>query len=141
MNIKTLYGQYKALFKKEKKIGNIDGGMRQETFKQFENDMKDPNFGSVAKILDAQRYVKKDQKAQLWKDYQKIVKEQKLKPGQRISQKGTYWGETETAIDGLRYHRTFSGLLTDERYVKHCVIAYRLAHGEDKKEVLADYGY
>lgn len=141
MNLKTLYGQYKRLFQAEKKINNIKNDVRQDTYKEFVQDMADPTYGgSIKKILDQQRNVKPEERKALWKKYRKILKEEQLKPGQQTQQAGTYWGETSYGKNGLGYHRTFSGLMRD-RHAQHFVIAYRIEHGEDKREVLADFGY
>jgi hypothetical protein len=140
MNLKRLYGQYKRLFKKEKKQGNIQNGVRQDTYKEFEYDMADPNYGSIKKILDAQRNVKQENKAKVWQQYKKMIKDEQLKAGTQTSQAGTYWGNTQTQQDGLKYHRTFSGLMKDRNAV-HYIIAHRISSGEDEREVLADFGY
>lgn len=140
MNLKTLYGQYKRHFKNEKKQGNIKNGVHQDTYKEFEADMKNPNYGSVKKILDEQRNVKQKNKKKVWQEYKKMIKEEQLKAGQQTNQQGTYWGGTKPGKSGLGYHRTFSGLMKDRDAV-HFIIANRIGNGEDAKDVLADFGY
>lgn len=140
MNIKKLYGQYKRHFQNEKKNGNIQNGVRQDTFKEFQHDMADPEYGSIKNILDAQRIVKQENKAKVWREYKKMLKEEQLKPGNQTTQNNTYWGGNKESVTGVGYHRTFTGLMRDRDAV-HFIIAHRIENGEDSRDVLADFGY
>lgn len=120
MNTKTLYGQYKYLYRKERKQFNIKRDMHQLTYKQFKMVIAEPETDSIKKILDAQRLIKQEDKAKRWREYKKLLK-----------------NKDNTA---LKPHKTFKAFMRD-RATFASIIAERIRNGEDRKSVLADYGY
>lgn len=119
MNTKTLYGQYKYLYRKERKQFNIKRDMHQLTYKQFVRVIAEPETDSIKKILDAQRLIKQENKAKKWREYQKLLKDKNTT---------------------LKKHKTFKSYMRD-RATFAATIAERIRNGEDRKDVLADYGY
>lgn len=138
-NYKKSFEKYKALFKAEKKIGNVKNGVKQLTYKQYQQ-VRNIDKYSNAEIIRQQTILDKAGKKRAWSDYQKIIKKSKLKPGESDIYDNSYWGENIEDIEGLNYHKSLSGLLKD-RHSLHFIISDRIIHGEDKDGVLKDYGY
>lgn len=140
VSIATRYGQYKKLFQKEKKIHNIKNNVRQLTRKQFEAVIKEAETNSIKKILAKQTILATAKlKKDTLKRYNKAIKAN-LKPGDFAIYDDTYFGENNEETEGLGYHRTLSGLLKDRDAV-HFLISDRIIAGEDRYDVLADFGY
>lgn len=120
MNTKTLYGQYKYLYRKERKQYNIKNDMRQLTYKQFKVIIAEPETNTVKKILDKERLIKQEEKAKKWREYKAMLKSKKN--------------------PAIKAHRTFKAYMRDRATFAN-IIAERIKNGEDRKAVLADYGY
>ena len=131
------YENYRQKFYAEKKIGNVKQGVRVLTPNQYRRATKEGI--TDRKILNAQTMLhSKREKKDVWKQYKKVRKE--FERGETLTQEGTYFGENYEEDEGLSYHYNLSGLLKDKDAL-HFIIAYRLQEGEDREEVLADYGY
>jgi len=131
------YESYRKKFKQEKKIGNIKGGERQNTFNQYVMMRKEGETNKS--ILRAQTILDNKGKKRIMKDYKTL----KIKRGQRVSTGVTYrnWqGESWNETIDLGSHNTLSGLLHD-RQALHYIITSRISNGENKEKVLEDYGY
>ena len=138
-NYKKGYASYVAKFKEEKKLGNIKNGVRQLTFKQY-NAVRNKDKLNNKQIIDKQVILKDSVKNKVWKHYTKVKDKLNLTRGDRSIDENTFWGESWEEDEGLGYHRTMSGLLHD-RYSLHFLISNRVDLGEDRDEVLSDYGY
>ena len=135
------YEAYRRKFYVEKKIGNVKQGVRVLTANQYRRARKE-NL-SDTKILKAQTMLhgQKEKKA-VWKEYSKIKK--RIGRGESVLMEDTYFGsaydEESEELEGLSYHYNLSGLLKDKDAI-HFLISYRIINGEEREEVLADYGY
>lgn len=147
------YASYVALFKAEKKIGNIKNGIRQLTYNQYykyrNNSKKETAQKANKEILfgdsteDArmarQAILTPVQKETFLDKYQETISSH-LKPGEGLLIDDSYFGYNIDEDEGLNYHRTLSGVLHDRHQI-HFLISLRILEGEDRKKVLADYGY
>ena len=144
------YENYRRKFYAEKKIGNVKQGVRVLTVKQYRNAKK--KGLSDKKILNAQTMLhSKAEKRRVWNEYRRITRK-RISRGESIIMEDTYFGGskgsifgeyeegTEEDIEGLSYHYNLSGLLKDKDAI-HYLISYRIMEGEEREEVLADYGY
>ena len=148
------YRSYVAMFRAEKKIGNIKEGVRQLTYKQYfqirEIEKKSTAnkvnteilFGDNTSELRKARQaiLTPKNKIKFWKDY--LETRVGLKPGQINIIDNSFFGDTIDGIEeeGNKYHRTLSGLMHD-KYQLHFIISDRILSGEDRDLVLEDYGY
>lgn len=131
------YQVYRQKFYAEKKIGNVKQGVRVLTANQYRRARKEKM--NDTSILKAQTLLhSKREKDYVWREYKKIKKT--YSRGETIEQEGTYFGETYEDDEGLSYHYSLSGLLKDKDAI-HFMISFRINDGEDRAEVLADYGY
>lgn len=131
------YQVYRQKFYAEKKIGNVKQGVRVLTSNQYrtarKKKMNDTSILKAQTLLHSKR-----EKDYVWREYKKIKKT--YSRGETIEQEGTYFGETYEEDEGLSYHYSLSGLLKDKDAI-HFMISFRINDGEDRAEVLADYGY
>lgn len=131
------YQVYRQKFYAEKKIGNVKQGVRVLTANQYrrarKKKMNDTSILKAQTLLHSKR-----EKDYVWREYKKIKKT--YSRGETIEQEGTYFGETYEDDEGLSYHYSLSGLLKDKDAI-HFMISFRINDGEDRAEVLADYGY
>lgn len=131
------YQAYRQKFYVEKKIGNVKQGVRVLTANQYRRARKeginDTNILKAQTLLHSKR-----EKDFVWREYKKIKKT--FSRGETIEQEGSYFGETYEENEGLSYHYSLSGLLKDKDAI-HFMITFRINEGEDRAEVLADYGY
>lgn len=132
------YIAYRNKFYAEKKIGNVKNGVRLLTPSQYkrarQEDLADRDILKAQTILHS-----KAEKKDFWRYYNKVRKT--FSRGEKIEQEGTYFGENLEETEGLSYHYNLSGLLKD-RDALHFLISFRIDNiGEDRKAVLADYGY
>lgn len=131
------YQAYRQKFYVEKKIGNVKQGVRVLTANQYRRARKeginDTNILKAQTLLHSKR-----EKDYVWREYKKIKKT--FSRGETIEQEGSYFGETYEEGEGLSYHYSLSGLLKDKDAI-HFMITFRINDGEDRAEVLADYGY
>jgi hypothetical protein len=131
------YENYRRKFYDQKKEGNIKQGVRVLTINQYKRARKESL--NDTKILKAQTILhSKKEKREIWSQYKRIRKS--YKRGETLDQEGTYFGETYESEEGLAYHYNLSGLMKDKDAL-HFMISFRIAEGEERKEVLADYGY
>lgn len=131
------YQVYRQKFYAEKKIGNVKQGVRVLTANQYRRARKEKM--NDTSILEAQTLLhSKREKNYVWREYKKIKKT--YSRGETIEQGGTYFGESYEDEEGLSYHYSLSGLLKDKDAI-HFMISFRINDGEDRAEVLADYGY
>lgn len=131
------YQAYRQKFYVEKKIGNVKQGVRVLTANQYRRARKEKM--NDTSILKAQTLLhSKREKDYVWREYKKIKKT--FSRGETIEQKGTYFGETYEEDEGISYHYSLSGLLKDKDAI-HFMISFRINDGENRAEVLADYGY
>ena len=131
------YTKYRNKFYIEKRIGNVKQGVRVLSPNQYRRARKE-NL-SDKKILKAQTLLhSKAEKNELWNYYKKIRVD--FNRGESLIQENTYFGETDEDLEGLSYHYNISGLLKDKDAM-HFIISYRINDGEEREEVLADYGY
>ena len=132
-----VYQVYRQKFYAEKKIGNVKQGVRVLTANQYRRARKeginDTNILKAQTLLHSKR-----EKDYVWREYKKIKKT--YSRGETIEQEGTYFGESYEDEEGLSYHYSLSGLLKDKDAI-HFMISFRINDGEDRAEVLADYGY
>ena len=140
---KTGYKKYVAAFEKEKKINNIQNGVKQLTYNQYKIARNEDKLNNKEILAKQTKLHTEAQKKRVMEDYEKYA----LKPGEKAVFDNTYWGgkSRQTLSDpfkseGIGYHRTLSGLLADG-HALHFLIAGRISHKEDKDTVLADYGY
>ena len=132
-----VYEAYRQKFYAEKKIGNVKQGVRVLTANQYRRARKEGI--NDTKILKAQTLLhSKREKNYIWREYKKIKK--RYSRGETLEQEGTYFGESYEEDEGLSYHYSLSGLLKDKDAI-HFMISQRIADGEDRVEVLANYGY
>lgn len=131
------YQAYRQKFYVEKKIGNVKQGVRVLTANQYRRARKeginDTNILKAQTLLHSKR-----EKDYVWREYKKIKKS--FSRGETIEMEGSYFGETYEEDEGLSYHYSLSGLLKDKDAI-HFMITFRINDGEDRAEVLADYGY
>jgi len=131
------YQAYRQKFYVEKKIGNVKQGVRVLTANQYRRARKeginDTNILKAQTLLHSKR-----EKDYVWREYKKIKKS--FSRGETIEMEGSYFGETYEEDEGLSYHYILSGLLKDKDAI-HFMITFRINDGEDRAEVLADYGY
>ena len=131
------YQAYRQKFYVEKKIGNVKQGVRVLTANQYRRARKeginDTNILKAQTLLHSKR-----EKDYVWREYKKIKKS--FSRGETIEMEGSYFGETYEEDEGLSYHYSLSGLLKDKDAI-HFMITFRINEGEDRAEVLADYGY
>ena len=135
------YEAYRRKFYAEKKLGNVKQGVRVLTANQYRRAKKEGL--SDTKILKAQTMLHgQAEKKAFWREYKKLKK--RISRGESIILEDTYFGgaydEDSEEIEGLSYHYNLSGLLKDKDAM-HFLISYRIMNGEDREEVLADYGY
>lgn len=131
------YELYRRKFYAEKKIGNVKQGVRVLTANQYRRARKEGI--NDTKILKAQTMLhSKSEKNYIWREYKRVRK--KFSRGESLIQEDTYFGESYQKEEGLSYHYNLSGLLKDKDAV-HFLISYRIKEGEDRVEVLANYGY
>lgn len=140
------YENYRRKFYAEKKLGNVKQGVRVLTANQYrrarKGDRRESGL-SDTKILKAQTMLHgQAEKKALWREYKKLKK--RISRGESIILEDTYFGgaydEEADEIEGLSYHYNLSGLLKDKDAI-HFLISYRILQGENREEVLADYGY
>jgi len=132
-----VYERYREKFYREKRQGNVKQGVRVLTPNQYRRARKE-NL-SDTKILNAQTMLHgQKEKKEVWRQYKKIRK--KIERGETLEQEGTYFGESYEDEEGLSYHYNISGLLKDKDAI-HMLISARIMEGEDRVEVLSDYGY
>lgn len=131
------YQAYRQKFYVEKKIGNVKQGVRVLTANQYRRARKeginDTNILKAQTLLHSKR-----EKDYVWREYKKIKKS--FSRGETTEMEGSYFGETYEEDEGLSYHYSLSGLLKDKDAI-HFMITFRINDGEDRAEVLADYGY
>lgn len=138
------YKKYLIAFRKEKKINNIQNGVRQLTYNQYKRTRNEDKLNNKEILAKQTKLATEAKKRKLLKEYRKYA----LKPGERAVFDNTYWGDTwaetnaenEFGTEGFGYHRTLSGILGDG-HVLHFLIAGRILQGEDRDTVLDDYGY
>lgn len=131
------YQAYRQKFYVEKKIGNVKQGVRVLTANQYRRARKEGINNT--NILKAQTLLhSKREKDYVWREYKKIKKS--FSRGETTEMEGSYFGETYEEDEGLSYHYSLSGLLKDKDAI-HFMITFRINDGEDRAEVLADYGY
>ena len=135
------YQAYRQKYYAEKKRGNIKKHQVVFSQKEFREAKKEGFTGY--EILKSQKILKtKEEENRVWRTYKKLRKY--YSRGETVStQVEHFTGEEDntTEVDlELRYHYNLSGLLND-RYALHFMIAFRINTGEDRQEVLADYGY
>lgn len=146
------YQQYRDRFYQEKKRGNIINGVRILSASQYKNAVNKGKY-TTRKILNKQmKITTKKAERETWKTYLKMRKQ--IQRGETITVSDSFIGLTKSTVggigteeadvmqeeSGLGYHYNISGLLKDN-YVLHDIISFRIAEGEEQKEVLADYGY
>ena len=134
------YQNYRDKYYAEKKLGNVKQGSIVFSPSQYKASKK---AGLTDKqILNASTIFKsKGEKTQFWKQYQKMRKE--YSRGETKEFNNYYYNDEQELIKEtreLKYHYNFSGLMKD-KYAMHLIISWRILHGEEKAEVLADYGY
>lgn len=155
-NYKVGYKKYVESFIAEKRGNNIVNGVRRLSYKKYverRNDgwtNKDILYGvkdeNGKRIKDtSQAILDPAQKKKTWKKYLEARKNFKM--GESMVQDETFWGGNSPRskfnfenAEGLGYHTTLSGLL-GSTYGLHFIIANRIISGEDKDDVLSDYGY
>ena len=135
------YAAYRQKYYAEKKRGNIKQYQTVFSQKEFRTAKKEGFTGY--QILKSQKILKtKAEEAKVWREYKKIRKE--YSRGETIDAQTNYFidneGTTREEDLELRYHYNLSGLLNDRKAL-HFMITYRIQGGEERKEVLADYGY
>lgn len=146
------YQAYRDRFYQEKRRGNIINGVRILSASQYKNAVNKGNY-TTRKILNKQmKITTKKAERETWKSYLKMRKQ--IQRGETITVSDSFKGLTKSTVggigieeadvmqeeSGLGYHYNISGLLKDN-YVLHDIISFRIAEGEEQKEVLADYGY
>ena len=136
-NYNVGYEQYSRKFYELKKAGNLKRGMRKFSKKYYNELRADGN--SNKDILEEQMFLSKKKQKLAWKKYQKLVK--KLKPGEKAIYDNTYWGRNEYDEEGLGYHRTLSGLMSDKHTFHFLITNDILTSDKSREEVLAQYGY
>ena len=146
------YANYRAKFYAEKKLGNVKVDARVISAKTYKlwRTTPDKSTGKPLtdkQILNAQTMLhSKAEKNKVWRDYlrlrktfergtHKTYKYQEIKD---MDEEGNVSFEEQE--ENLYYHYNLQGLLRD-KYVIHRLITARIAEGEERKEVLADYGY
>ena len=146
------YQKYRERFYAEKKLGNVKVDVRilnAKTYKKYRTE-RDPSVGrplTDREIIDSQTMLHgKGAKTKSWKDYLRIRKT--FQRGQVKTLKNKYIADIDEEGDiifkeeenELFYHYNLRGLLHDKHAI-HMLITGRILEGEDRKEVLADYGY
>lgn len=146
------YQAYRDRFYQEKRKGNIINGVRILSASQYKNAVNKGNY-TTRKILNKQmKITTKKAERETWRTYLKMRKQ--IQRGETITVSDSFIGLTKSTVggigtkeadvmqeeSGLGYHYNISGLLKDN-YVLHDIISFRIAEGEEQKEVLADYGY
>lgn len=145
---KAEYLVYREKFYNQKSEGNVKQGVRVLSRKQY-YEAKDRHKLTNKEILNAQTILHtKEQKKRTWKIYKKL--RENFKRGETYTIAGTYEGlegvsdETKDILESeyseLGYHYNLKGLLEDKMAL-HLIMSFRINSGEDRKEVLADYGY
>lgn len=136
------YLAYRDKYYAEKRRGNIKRHQTVFSYKEFREAEK-AGFSSY-KILKSQRILKtKEEERKTWRLYKKLRKV--YSRGETIEAETQYFteggeGETEDVTLELGYHYNLSGLLNDREAI-HFMITFRIGSGEERPEVLADYGY
>ena len=145
---KAEYMVYREKFYKQKSRGNVKQGVRVLSRKQY-YEAKDRHKLTNTEILNAQTILhSKEQEKRTWKIYKKL--RENFKRGDTYTIAGTYEGlegvseETKDILESeyseLGYHYNLKGLLEDKMAL-HLIMSFRIISGEDREEVLADYGY
>ena len=146
------YQRYRERYYIERKLGNVKQGVKVYSAKQYkemrtipDKDLKRPLTDK--EILNAQTMLQsKAGKNKVWRDYLRLrktfkrgtKKTYKYQEIRDIDEEGDILFEERE--EELYYHYNLQGLLRD-KFVIHRLITARIAEGEDRKEVLADYGY
>lgn len=131
------YLAYREKYYAEKKIGNTKRGIRVLTPSQYRR-ARNENLTNTD-ILKAQTILSsKAAKKEVLRQYNKIKKT--YSRGETVFHEQTYFGGQREGVEGISYHYKLSGLLKDKNAL-HYIIANRINSGEDRVEVLADYGY
>ena len=145
---KAEYLRYRDKFYIQKSKSNVKKGVRVLSRKQY-YEAKDKHKLTDTEILNAQTILhSREQEKRTWKIYLKLRKH--YKRGETYTISGTYEGlegvseETKDILESeyskLGYHYNLKGLLEDKMAL-HLIMSFRINSGEDRKEVLADYGY
>lgn len=145
------YKEYRDKFYKEKNRANIKAGVRVLSYDQFRKARKEGI--TTNQMLKAQKiFTTKAREKEVWKLYLKLRKD--YQRGESIALEGGYQGLLESSKGGpskatvdrledesvLGYHYNLSGLMRDGNAL-HALIMFEIDIGQDRKEVLADYGY
>lgn len=143
------YQNYIKRFEYQQKRHNLKHGARRFTIKQFKNSRK--SGLTTTEILKPSMIIQtKTQEREVWRDYMRARKH--YSRGETYEIEGGYEGlsmsskggisqaEAENRSDLLKYHYNLSGLLQDG-HALHALITFQIDLGQDRKEVLADYGY
>ncbi len=139
------YAAYREKFYAEKRIGNTKQGVRVLTAKQYRRARKEGI--NDTKILEAQTMLHgQAEKKAFWREYKKARK--RISRGETLIFENKYIKSRDEEGNiifrkeekELAYHYNLSGVLKDKEAI-HILISYRILNGEDREEVLADYGY
>lgn len=142
------YERYRVRYFKERKRGNTKNGVKVLSRKQY-YEAREYYRLTDKQILNAQTILhSKEQEKKTWKIYKKL--RENFKRGDTYTIAGTYEGlegvseETKDILESeyseLGYHYNLKGLLEDKMAL-HLIISFRIISGEEREEVLADYGY
>ena len=142
------YIEYREAYYKEKRRHNIKQATEVLSLSQYKEAKKEgmTNY----QMVKAQKIIQtKTQEREVWRNYKRMRKF--YSRGETYEVKGGYEGlslsskggiskaESEKA-DILSYHYNLSGLLADG-HALHALITFEIEIGNDRKEVLAQYGY
>ena len=142
------YRDYREAYYKEKRRHNIKQATSVLSLSQYKEAKKEgmTNY----QMLKAQKIIQtKTQERETWRQYKRMRR--LYERGETLEVGGGYEGlslsskggisksESEKA-DILGYHYNLSGLLADGNAL-HALITFEIDIGNDKKEVLAQYGY
>lgn len=134
------YIEYRQRYYKERRRGNIKSHQIVFSFEDYKEAKKE-GF-TTYKILKDQKILKtKAEERKIWNLYKKLRKV--YSRGETIDAETEYFAEGGGREDVdlvLGYHYNLSGLLNDRNAI-HFMITFRIQAGEERPEVLADYGY
>ena len=148
------YETYRQKFQEAKRLGDLQKGARQYGKRQWSKFIQE---GETNKSILADQSINKRAAHKAYDQYQKLIKKEKLKPGETFDLEKTYWGhghknkywdpdeqkekERLDETTQIGYHRTFKGFINDKNAI-HMMIAYEMQQGErSRKAILDDYGY
>ena len=138
-NYNVGYEQYSRQFSELKRSNNLKRDVRKFSKKTY-NDLRARGY-STKEILKEQMFLSKKKQKLAWKNYTKLKNKNKLKPGEATLYDNSYWGENNEEIEGIGYHRTLSGLMSDKNAFHFLITNDILTSGKSREEVLAQYGY